>query len=77
VCAIFKFYFLIVLGTIIAGCITFAWIRFVRFPPLIEAYNQQLRRARSQSQKRYQSAEATVRQRRSAGSATSGKRRRR
>jgi hypothetical protein len=77
VCAIFKFYFLIVLGTIIVGCITFVWIRFVRFPPLIEGYNNQLRRARSQSQKRYQTVEATVRQRKSAGATTSGKRRRR
>lgn len=76
VCAVFKFWFLIVIGTIIVGCATFIWIRFVRFPPLIEAYNNQLRRARFYSQQRYKTAEATMRTRRSA-SAAPGKRRRR
>jgi hypothetical protein len=73
VCAIFSFYFLLVLGSIIVGCATFVWIRFVRFPPLIAAYNNQLRRARFYSQQRYKTAEATVRSRKS----TSGKGKRR
>ena len=75
VCAIFSFYFLVVLGTIIVGCATFIWIRFVRFPPLIEAYNNQLRRARFYSQQRYKTAEATVRSRKSSGTGTGKKRR--
>jgi hypothetical protein len=74
VCAIFSFWFVIVMGTIVVGCATFIWIRFVRFPPLIDAYNQQLRRARFYSQQRYRTAETTVRQRKSA--AAGGKRRR-
>lgn len=73
VCAIFSFWFLIVVGTIIVGCATFIWIRFVRFPPLIAGYNNQLRRARFYSQQRYKSAEATVRSRKSSGT---GKKRR-
>ncbi len=73
VCAIFSFWFLIVLGTIIVGIATFIWIRFVRFPPLIAAYNNQLRRARFYSQQRYKSAEATLRSRKSTGT---GKKRR-
>ena len=73
VCAIFSFWFLVVIGTIIVGCATFIWIRFVRFPPLIAAYNNQLRRARFYSQQRYKSAEATVRSRKSTGT---GKKRR-
>ena len=64
VAALFRFYFFIVLGTIIIGLATYAWIRFVRFPPLIEIYNDQLRRARFFSQARYKTAEATVRSRR-------------
>jgi hypothetical protein len=40
-----------------------ATFRFVRFPPLIAAYNNQLRRARSFSQQRYRHPEATVRRR--------------
>ncbi len=73
VCAIFSFWFLIVIGTIIVGIATFIWIRFVRFPPLIAAYNNQLRRARFYSQQRYKSAEATLRSRKSTGT---GKKRR-
>lgn len=64
VAALFRFYFFIVLGTIIIGIATYVWIRFLRFPPLIEAYNEQLRRARFFSQARYKTAEATVRSRR-------------
>ncbi len=75
VCAIFSFYFLVVLGTIIVGCATFIWIRFVRFPPLIAAYNNQMRRARFYSQQRYKTAEATVRSRKSASTGTGKKRR--
>ena len=33
--AIFKFYFIFVLVTVVVGLATFVWIRFVRFPPLI------------------------------------------
>ena len=46
------------------GCVTFIWIRFFRFPPLIEAYNEQVRRARFFSQARYKQAETTIRARR-------------
>ncbi len=73
VCAIFSFWFLVVVGTIIVGCATFIWIRFVRFPPLIAGYNNQLRRARFYSQQRYKGAEATVRTKKPAGG---GKKRR-
>ena len=67
VASIFKFYFVIVLITAIVGVATYIWIRFFRFPPIIEAYNQQLRRARFFSQSRYKHPEATVRARRSSG----------
>ncbi len=71
--AVFHFYFLFVFLFIIIGIATFIWIRFFRFPPLIAAYNEQLRRARFFSQSRHKQAEATVRSRRSRG----GQRRRR
>jgi hypothetical protein len=64
--ATFKFYFFTVLLTIVIGIAVFIWIRFFLFPPQIEAYNQQLRRARSQSQQRFRSPEATIRTRRAA-----------
>jgi hypothetical protein len=59
--AIFKFYFAFVLVTLVVGIGTMIWIRFVRFPPLIAAYNAILRRELYQSQKRYATAESTIR----------------
>ena len=70
---IFHFDFFIVLATLAIGLPTFIWITFWRFPPLIAAYNQQLRRARYFSAARYKHPEATVRARK----ATRPKRRRR
>jgi hypothetical protein len=65
----FKFYFAFVLVTLIIGLAVFIWIRFVRFPPLIEAYNQALRRERFLSQKRYRDPDSTIRRSRSKASA--------
>lgn len=70
---VFNFYFLFIFIFIVTGIISFIWIRFFRFPPYIEAYNEQLRRARFFSQSKYKAAEATVRSRRARG----GQRRRR
>jgi hypothetical protein len=67
VATIFRFYFFVLVGTIVVGIATFIWIRFFRFPPMIAAYNEQLRRARFFSQARYKSPEATVRAKRSRG----------
>ena len=64
---LFNFYFLFILGTIIVGIATLIWIRFFRFPPYIQAYNDQLRRARFFSQSKYKAAEATVRSKRTRG----------
>lgn len=63
--AIFKFYFIFVVVTLLVGLGTFIWIRFYRFPPLIEMYNAQLRRARFMSQAKYRAPEATIRPRKS------------
>ncbi len=59
--AIFKFYFVFVLVTLVIGIGTMIWIRFFRFPPLISAYNRVLRREQYLSQKRYATPEATIR----------------
>lgn len=61
VSAIFKFILIIVLGTVIVGLVVFVWVRFFYFPPQIEAYNTQLRRARFLSQSKYRNPEATIR----------------
>jgi len=62
---VFRFYFIFPLTALLVGIATYLWIRFVRFPPLIEAYNQQLRRARFYSQQKYKHPEQTVRPKRS------------
>jgi hypothetical protein len=61
--AVFKFYFIFVLVTVVIGLATFIWIRFFRFPPLIRAYNNALRRERSMSQKRFRDPDSTIRTR--------------
>jgi small-conductance mechanosensitive channel len=62
--ALFVWYFAFVLLTVVLGVAAYLWVRFVRFPPLIAAYNEQLRRARFFSQARYKRPEATIRPRR-------------
>jgi small-conductance mechanosensitive channel len=59
--ATFKFYFAFVLVTLIVGIGTMVWIRWYRFPPLITAYNAVLRREQYLNQKRYATAESTIR----------------
>ena len=61
--SIFSFYFVFVLGTLIVGIGTMIWIRWFRFPPLIAAYNAILRREQYLAQKKYASAESTIRTR--------------
>jgi hypothetical protein len=73
--AIFKFYFIFVLLTLIVGLATFVWIRFIRFPPIIAAYNETLRRERFLSQKRYRDPDSTIRRTKSKPRASSRKRR--
>jgi hypothetical protein len=60
---IFRFYFVFVLVTVVVGLVVFVWIRFVRFPPIIAAYNVQVQRARSMTQAKYKRPEATIRPR--------------
>lgn len=59
--SIFQFFFVFVLGTLIVGIGTMIWIRWFRFPPLIMAYNAVLRREQYLAQKKYASAESTIR----------------
>jgi hypothetical protein len=63
--AVFHFWFVTVVATLVIGLGVFVWIRFVHFPPLIEAYDRQVRRARYLAQERaanrYADATATIR----------------
>jgi hypothetical protein len=62
--ALFHFSFIFILAILAGGLGFYVWARFVRWPPLIDAYNEQLRRQRFFSQAKYKHPEATVRSRR-------------
>jgi hypothetical protein len=61
--AVFVFDFILVLATAIIGLGTLVWIRFRRFPPLLDAYEQRLARQRYVSRQKFATPEATIRQR--------------
>jgi hypothetical protein len=44
--ALFNFDFIFVLPTMVGGAALFLWIRFIHFPPLIQAYEERLARQR-------------------------------
>lgn len=59
--AIFGFD-LIVLGVIlVVGLGTLVWIRFVRFPPILDAYEQRLAKQRYYTKTKFARPEATIR----------------
>jgi phosphatidylserine synthase len=58
---IFRFDMIIVLATLVVGLGTFAWIRFVRFPPYFRAYERQLAKQRYFSRQRFAHPESTIR----------------
>jgi hypothetical protein len=74
--SVFKFYFVFVLVTLLIGLSTFVWIRFLRFPPLIESYNQVLKREQYLSEKKYYSADSTIRAKSSKKTKAKSKKRR-
>lgn len=58
---VFSFDFFIILGTLIVGLGAMVWIRFVRFPPYLRAYERQLAKARYYSRERFTRPESTIR----------------
>jgi hypothetical protein len=60
---IFLFDFAVVLVIELAGLGTLLWVRFVRYPPLFDAYEQQLARLRYQNRQKAARPEATIRAR--------------
>jgi hypothetical protein len=62
--ALFHFDFLFVVLSIPVGVGILLWIRFVRFPPALAAYETQLARARYYSKQKFAHPEATIRPKR-------------
>jgi hypothetical protein len=61
--ALFVFDFFLVLATLIIGLGTMVWIRFIRFPPFLVAYEAKLARERYNKQRKYSDPDATIKKR--------------
>jgi hypothetical protein len=61
VAAVFNFYLIVLLVILIAGLATLLWVRFVRFPPLFEVYEQKLAKQRYFTRSKFAHPEATIR----------------
>jgi hypothetical protein len=59
--AIFAFDFIIVFLTQLVGLGALVWIRFVRFPPMLAAYERRLAKQRYVSRQQFTRPEATIR----------------
>jgi len=59
--SIFGFDFIFVLPTMIGGAALFIWIRFIHFPPLVQAYEERLARQRYFQRSKTAHPEATIR----------------
>jgi hypothetical protein len=59
--SLFVFDFFLVLATIVIGLGTLVWVRFVRFPPILAAYEHRLARQRYFSRTKFQRPESTIR----------------
>jgi hypothetical protein len=75
--AVFVFDFFLVLTTEIIGIGALVWIRFVRFPPMLHAYESKLARERYYTKQKFAEPEATIRRRGGGGKRSRGQRRRR
>lgn len=74
--ALFVFDFFIVLTTMFIGLGTLVWIRFIRFPPFLAAYETRLAKQRYISRQKYADPEATIKKKGSGGRRQRQRRRR-
>jgi uncharacterized membrane protein len=61
--ALFNFDFFLIVATLVIGLSVFVWIRFRRFPPMLDAYEQVLAKQRYLSRQKFAHPEATIRRR--------------
>jgi hypothetical protein len=61
--AVFVFSFILVLATEVIGIGTLVWIRFLKFPPILQAHEQRLARQRYFTKQKFADPEATIRRR--------------
>jgi hypothetical protein len=61
VAAVFNFYLIVLLVILIGGLATMVWVRFVRFPPVFDVYEQKLAKQRYFTRSKFAHPEATIR----------------
>jgi hypothetical protein len=61
VASVFVFEFFLVLAILATGLATLVWIRFIRFPPDLAAYERQLAKQRYYDRRLYGKPESTIR----------------
>jgi hypothetical protein len=85
VAAVFNFYLIVLLVILFSGLAVMVWVRFIRFPPLLEVYEQKMAKQRYFTRSKFAHPESTIRpkgaragpSRAAAGRARGGKSRRR
>ena len=85
VAAVFNFYLIVLLVILFSGLAVMVWVRFIRFPPMFELYEQKMAKQRYFTRSKFAHPESTIRpkgaragpSRASAGRARGGKSRRR
>jgi hypothetical protein len=61
VAAVFNFYMIVLLVILITGLAVMVWIRFIRFPPMLEAYEHKLAKQRYFTRSKFAHPESTIR----------------
>jgi hypothetical protein len=61
VACVFNFYLIVLLVILLTGLAVMAWVRFVRFPPIFEIYDQKLAKQRYFTRSKFAHPESTIR----------------
>jgi hypothetical protein len=73
VAAAFNFYLIVLLVILFSGLAVMVWVRFLRFPPLFEAYEQRMAKQRYYSREKFSHPESTIRPKGSSGKTATGR----
>lgn len=61
VAAVFNFYLIVMLVILVIGLAVMLWVRFVRFPPIFEVYEQKMAKQRYFTRSKFAHPESTIR----------------
>jgi len=61
VAAVFNFYMIVLLVILVTGLAVMIWIRFIRFPPMLDAYEHKLAKQRYFTRSKFAHPESTIR----------------